>query len=85
MLLMSQDGEKKKNTFRCQGVSRVGSGRLLVLPQAGCFGRLLQRPSSPRAFISPVSSRMTEPFSLCCLHALVLIRISTTSPTRGSA
>lgn len=38
--------------------------------------------SSP---LSSISSWMTEPSSLCCLHALVLVRISPVSPTHGSS
>lgn len=45
MLLMPQDGEE--NAFRCREVLWAGSGLLLVLPQAGYFGRLLEMPSSP--------------------------------------
>lgn len=66
MLLMPWDGEE--NAFRCRGVLWAGSGLLLVLPQAGYFGRLLQMPSSPP--FSPPAIHGWLSLSACAVSTL---------------
>lgn len=73
---------------KCIRVPRGFVGRIWAAPRTPSGWVFWKAPADAVISSSPrfsCSSWMTEPFSLCRLHALVLVRISTASPTHGSA